>query len=490
MAEHVWEHLSLSDAHVAARNCQRYLRPGGRLRLAVPDPAWYSSSSAGSPKLWRDGHRGDLSRGGAQMSPSTGAEGSTVSGFEEGSRGMLGSGSNGGAGDSVEGTHSVSSEGGAHHAKYRFAQEQGSSSGGSVAGSRLDLPGWLSLEMLLADARDRHLVQFTPELLANVCWSAGLTPFLLEGGGPAEHQIVPGHEVVKEPAGTADAKGFNGGGGDEGRGTTTDLRRREGKPSLASFPSASQHNVEERDQHHLWGHIKRSVAGGDPRGAVSIVMDCVKPLVGQYAGIDVGDFQSHPESLAAGDIAGSLAGRRPGDGSPETLKGLDSLHSTLEGISPPKSPSASIHQQPPVIDYGLSGTGTTVQSFEADEAEANRAALAGAAAGITSGIGYDQGNGGSVAGGVAAFVKSASAAAPAATNLRDNGSGSAGTVMRPVVRLAADTKSSNSNRVIRGQGVASGGGGMRVTVATTGCRGLLCDGGGQRGDAAGSGEGG
>jgi predicted SAM-dependent methyltransferase len=36
-AEHVWEHLSSSEARVAARTCFRFLKPGGRLRIAVPD---------------------------------------------------------------------------------------------------------------------------------------------------------------------------------------------------------------------------------------------------------------------------------------------------------------------------------------------------------------------------------------------------------------------------------------------------------------------
>ena len=37
MAEHVWEHLSEADARAANRLCFRYLKPGGVLRLAVPD---------------------------------------------------------------------------------------------------------------------------------------------------------------------------------------------------------------------------------------------------------------------------------------------------------------------------------------------------------------------------------------------------------------------------------------------------------------------
>ncbi len=37
LAEHVWEHLSLSQARQANRNCFKFLKSGGRLRLAVPD---------------------------------------------------------------------------------------------------------------------------------------------------------------------------------------------------------------------------------------------------------------------------------------------------------------------------------------------------------------------------------------------------------------------------------------------------------------------
>jgi predicted SAM-dependent methyltransferase len=37
LAEHVWEHLSAADGRAAAARCFRFLRPGGRLRIAVPD---------------------------------------------------------------------------------------------------------------------------------------------------------------------------------------------------------------------------------------------------------------------------------------------------------------------------------------------------------------------------------------------------------------------------------------------------------------------
>lgn len=37
MAEHVWEHLTENEGRIAAGMCFRYLKPGGNLRIAVPD---------------------------------------------------------------------------------------------------------------------------------------------------------------------------------------------------------------------------------------------------------------------------------------------------------------------------------------------------------------------------------------------------------------------------------------------------------------------
>jgi predicted SAM-dependent methyltransferase len=37
LAEHVWEHLTPAEGLTAARICRRYLKPGGYLRIAVPD---------------------------------------------------------------------------------------------------------------------------------------------------------------------------------------------------------------------------------------------------------------------------------------------------------------------------------------------------------------------------------------------------------------------------------------------------------------------
>lgn len=37
LAEHVWEHLAEKEGIVAAKNCYKYLKSGGRIRIAVPD---------------------------------------------------------------------------------------------------------------------------------------------------------------------------------------------------------------------------------------------------------------------------------------------------------------------------------------------------------------------------------------------------------------------------------------------------------------------
>ncbi|MEX2308343.1 MAG: methyltransferase domain-containing protein [Pirellulales bacterium] len=37
LAEHVWEHLTLDEGRRAAAQCFKYLRPGGYVRVAVPD---------------------------------------------------------------------------------------------------------------------------------------------------------------------------------------------------------------------------------------------------------------------------------------------------------------------------------------------------------------------------------------------------------------------------------------------------------------------
>lgn len=37
IAEHVWEHLTLEQGKIAAKTCYKYLKVGGRARIAVPD---------------------------------------------------------------------------------------------------------------------------------------------------------------------------------------------------------------------------------------------------------------------------------------------------------------------------------------------------------------------------------------------------------------------------------------------------------------------
>lgn len=37
VGEHVWEHLTYADGVIAASNCYKYLKKGGKLRIAIPD---------------------------------------------------------------------------------------------------------------------------------------------------------------------------------------------------------------------------------------------------------------------------------------------------------------------------------------------------------------------------------------------------------------------------------------------------------------------
>ena len=47
LAEHVWEHLTYNEGIQAAKNCYKYLKPGGYIRCAVPDKnfrnEWYQN---------------------------------------------------------------------------------------------------------------------------------------------------------------------------------------------------------------------------------------------------------------------------------------------------------------------------------------------------------------------------------------------------------------------------------------------------------------
>jgi predicted SAM-dependent methyltransferase len=62
LAEHVWEHLSPEEGLAAARTCFSYLRPGGYLRVAVPDglhpdPAYIEHVRPGGSGPGADDHK-------------------------------------------------------------------------------------------------------------------------------------------------------------------------------------------------------------------------------------------------------------------------------------------------------------------------------------------------------------------------------------------------------------------------------------------------
>lgn len=61
-AEHVWEHLDAEEARQATRNCYEFLKPGGRLRVAVPDglhpdPAYIAAVRPGGSGAGAQDHR-------------------------------------------------------------------------------------------------------------------------------------------------------------------------------------------------------------------------------------------------------------------------------------------------------------------------------------------------------------------------------------------------------------------------------------------------
>jgi predicted SAM-dependent methyltransferase len=62
LGEHVWEHLSYDDGLLAAKNCYKYLKPGGHLRIAVPDgnhndPAYIDMVKPGGTGDGADDHK-------------------------------------------------------------------------------------------------------------------------------------------------------------------------------------------------------------------------------------------------------------------------------------------------------------------------------------------------------------------------------------------------------------------------------------------------
>jgi predicted SAM-dependent methyltransferase len=57
LAEHVWEHLTADEGRRAALTCHRYLKPGGFLRVAVPDGLHPDAAYIKSVKPPADDHR-------------------------------------------------------------------------------------------------------------------------------------------------------------------------------------------------------------------------------------------------------------------------------------------------------------------------------------------------------------------------------------------------------------------------------------------------
>jgi predicted SAM-dependent methyltransferase len=62
LAEHVWEHLTQAEGELAIRLAYKYLRPGGRLRIAVPDgnhsdPYYIEQVKVGGSGAGADDHK-------------------------------------------------------------------------------------------------------------------------------------------------------------------------------------------------------------------------------------------------------------------------------------------------------------------------------------------------------------------------------------------------------------------------------------------------
>lgn len=62
LAEHVWEHLTVEEARLAAKNCFQYLKPHGYIRVAVPDgfhpsPEYVKAISPGGSGAGANNHK-------------------------------------------------------------------------------------------------------------------------------------------------------------------------------------------------------------------------------------------------------------------------------------------------------------------------------------------------------------------------------------------------------------------------------------------------
>lgn len=245
LAEHVLEHLSLQDAHHAARNCHRFLRPGGRMRIAVPDPNWFTFMDSSSARSRDNPHEGTTTL----QTPATSAERRKLY-LPELEKSVKTEESRGGALD-----------------------EEGVS----------PLPEWLRQAMLATpDWRDGHRVQFSSELLANVCWSAGLTPVHIEGGDhlPSSREASTAMAKEREYEGAVEGRKMarTHDGDKDGMVTRSDNLYKSTDFS-SEAPKKARIEKGEALEENLWGRIKRSASGGDPRGSVSIVMDCIKERV-------------------------------------------------------------------------------------------------------------------------------------------------------------------------------------------------------------------
>lgn len=57
LAEHVFEHLTIEEGQIAARNCFKFIKPGGYLRLAVPDGYFPTDEYIGQVKVGCHDHK-------------------------------------------------------------------------------------------------------------------------------------------------------------------------------------------------------------------------------------------------------------------------------------------------------------------------------------------------------------------------------------------------------------------------------------------------
>lgn len=57
LAEHVWEHMSYDEGIEAAKNCYKFLKPGGYIRCAVPDKNFKNEWYQNMVKIGGPGHK-------------------------------------------------------------------------------------------------------------------------------------------------------------------------------------------------------------------------------------------------------------------------------------------------------------------------------------------------------------------------------------------------------------------------------------------------